>query len=98
MSALGQKRTYAVQTGLSALPPKATSNATYGMSAKAKSGRPGTVTSVQSKPAARGKTTLISVNSNFLEIEKVAFADSLPQAEARDAAVVLRLHVIDLSL
>src|SRR5215468_906573 len=30
MSALGQKQTYAVQNGMSALPPKATSNATYG--------------------------------------------------------------------
>ena len=30
MSALGQKRTCAVQTEMSALPPKATSNATYG--------------------------------------------------------------------
>ncbi|HMF23613.1 MAG TPA: hypothetical protein VKG24_16005, partial [Pseudolabrys sp.] len=28
MSALGQKRTFAVQKGMSALPPKATSNAT----------------------------------------------------------------------
>jgi len=28
MSALGQKQTYAVQNGMSALPPKATSNAT----------------------------------------------------------------------
>src|SRR5262245_12757466 len=34
MSALGQKRTYAVQNGMSALPPKATSNATFGTSAK----------------------------------------------------------------
>src|SRR5262245_32943320 len=34
MSALGQKPTYAVQNGMSALPPKATSNATYEMSAK----------------------------------------------------------------
>jgi hypothetical protein len=30
----GQKQTYAVQKGMSALPPKATSNAAYGMSAK----------------------------------------------------------------
>src|SRR5262245_46418223 len=30
MSALGHKRTLAVQNGMSALPPKATSNATYG--------------------------------------------------------------------
>jgi hypothetical protein len=30
MSALGQKQTYAVQQPMSALPPKATSNATYG--------------------------------------------------------------------
>jgi hypothetical protein len=30
MSALGQKRTCAVQEAMSALPPKATSNATYG--------------------------------------------------------------------
>jgi len=30
MSALGHKRTYAVQQGMSALPPKATQNATYG--------------------------------------------------------------------
>src|SRR5215831_19655076 len=30
MSALGHKRTFAVQNGMSALPPKATSNATYG--------------------------------------------------------------------
>src|SRR5262245_39762054 len=30
MSALGQKQTCAVQKGMSALPPKATSNATYG--------------------------------------------------------------------
>src|SRR5262245_53918557 len=34
MSALGQKRTCAMQEPMSALPPKATSNATYGMSAK----------------------------------------------------------------
>src|SRR5215475_873875 len=34
MSALGQKRTCAVQNGMSALPPKATSNATDGMPAK----------------------------------------------------------------
>jgi hypothetical protein len=34
MSALGQKRTCAVHKLMSALPPKATSNATYGMSAK----------------------------------------------------------------
>src|SRR5262245_32504136 len=34
MSALGQKQTCAVQTGMSALPPIATSNATCGMSAK----------------------------------------------------------------
>jgi hypothetical protein len=32
MSALGQKQTFAVQKGMSALPPKATSNATYEMS------------------------------------------------------------------
>ena len=30
MSALGQKQTYAVQQGMSALAPNATSNATYG--------------------------------------------------------------------
>ena len=30
MSALGQKRTHALQKAMSALPPKATSNATYG--------------------------------------------------------------------
>jgi len=30
MSALGHKQTYAVQHGMSALPPRATSNATYG--------------------------------------------------------------------
>src|SRR5215831_8413746 len=30
MSALGQKQTYAVQHGMSALPPISTSNATYG--------------------------------------------------------------------
>jgi len=30
MSALGQKQTYAAQTGISALARKATSNATYG--------------------------------------------------------------------
>jgi len=30
MSALGQKPTCAVQTGMSALPSKATANATYG--------------------------------------------------------------------
>jgi len=30
MSALGHKRTFAVQEGMSDLPPKATSNATYG--------------------------------------------------------------------
>jgi putative NADH-flavin reductase len=34
MSALGQKQTFAPQKVMSALPPKATSNATYGMSAK----------------------------------------------------------------
>src|SRR5262245_66578014 len=34
MSALGQKRTFAVQNGMSALPPKATSNAPYGDVAK----------------------------------------------------------------
>ena len=34
MSALGQKQTCALQGPMSALPPKATSNATYGMSAK----------------------------------------------------------------
>src|SRR5262249_46180900 len=34
MSALGQKRTFAVQNGMSALRLKATSNATDGMSAK----------------------------------------------------------------
>src|SRR5262245_6165767 len=34
MSALGQKQTYAVQKGMSALPSIATSNATYGVSAK----------------------------------------------------------------
>src|SRR5215471_3528575 len=33
MSALGQKQTFAMRKGMSALPPKATSNATYGMSA-----------------------------------------------------------------
>jgi len=33
MSALGQKQTCAMQKGMSALPPKATLNATYGMSA-----------------------------------------------------------------
>src|SRR5262245_43930886 len=33
MSALGQKQTYAVHKRMSGLPPKATSNATYGMSA-----------------------------------------------------------------
>jgi len=33
MSALGQKQTYAVQNGMSALPPKATSIAFSGMSA-----------------------------------------------------------------
>src|SRR5262245_18029389 len=38
MSALGQKQTFAVQTGTSALPPKATLNATYGMSALGRSG------------------------------------------------------------
>ena len=31
---MGQKQTYAVQNAMSALPPKATSNATFGMSAK----------------------------------------------------------------
>src|SRR5262249_5328731 len=34
MSALGQKRTCAVHSPMSALPPKATSNAIYGMSAR----------------------------------------------------------------
>jgi len=34
MSALGQKQTFAVHDLMSALPPKATSNATQGMSAK----------------------------------------------------------------
>src|SRR5262245_26890358 len=34
MSALGPKQTYAPQKGMSALTPKATSNATYAMSAK----------------------------------------------------------------
>src|SRR5262249_26105005 len=34
MSALGQKQTFAAQKAMSALPPKATSNATCGMSAK----------------------------------------------------------------
>jgi hypothetical protein len=34
MSALGQKQTFATQKVMSALPLKATSNATYGMSAK----------------------------------------------------------------
>ena len=34
MSALGQKQTFAVQDAVSALPPKATSNATYGMSTR----------------------------------------------------------------
>jgi len=34
MSALGQKQTCAPQKAMSALRPKATSNATYGMSAK----------------------------------------------------------------
>src|SRR5262245_59095249 len=34
MSALGQKRTFALHQPMSALPPKATSNATFGMSAK----------------------------------------------------------------
>src|SRR5262249_6718196 len=34
MSALGQKRTWAVQKGMSALPPIATASATYGMSAR----------------------------------------------------------------
>jgi len=34
MSALGQKQTCAVQNAMSALPPKATSNATCEMSAK----------------------------------------------------------------
>src|SRR5262245_9805183 len=35
-AALGQKQTCAVQNGMSALPLKATSNETYGMSTKAK--------------------------------------------------------------
>jgi hypothetical protein len=38
MSALGQKQTCAPQKVMSALPPKATSIETYGMSARAKSG------------------------------------------------------------
>jgi hypothetical protein len=39
MSALGQKQTYAVQLGMSALPPKADMCGARGMSAKANSGR-----------------------------------------------------------
>src|SRR5262249_27772821 len=44
MSALGQKQTYAVQNVMSALPPKATSNATRGI---ALGQNMGTITSVQ---------------------------------------------------
>jgi hypothetical protein len=38
MSALGHKRTFALQNGMSALPPKATSNATYESPLRAISG------------------------------------------------------------
>jgi hypothetical protein len=63
MSALGQKRTCAVQKGMSALPPKATSNATCGIAfGQKRTSRDGYERS-GSKAAARGKVTLISVNS-----------------------------------
>ena len=52
MSALGQKQTYAVQNGMSALPPKATSNATYGDDYDVQ----------EINAVTRGKVTLISVN------------------------------------
>ena len=61
MSALGHKRTYAVQKGMSALPPKAdmcSATRDVGFVPIAD------ITSVQeSNAATRGKVTLISVNS-----------------------------------
>jgi len=63
MSALGQKQTYAVQNGMSALPPKATSNATYGdVRFGPKADIESIVTVQETAPEARGKITLISAN------------------------------------
>jgi hypothetical protein len=63
MSALGQKQTFAVHQSMSALPPIATSIASFGMSALGLAGIEDDYDRSGSNAAMRGKITLISVNS-----------------------------------
>jgi hypothetical protein len=63
MSALGQKQTFAVHQAMSALPPKATSNATLDCPLRANSGHRSNYAVQESNAGTRGKVTLISVNS-----------------------------------
>jgi hypothetical protein len=70
MSALGQKQTFAPQNVMSALPPKATSNATYGMSAKGHK-RTGALPPTQIIEGIQGRTNLLTDFGLWVDVLKL---------------------------